>query len=300
MAVTLPADVARRYRRFSLYNSPYAAHDRGRAVDLYPAGDAGVSPVAGVVRDVRTLGCPDRPYAVDRDHLVLVDLADDWLRAAGVDPDEEWVARVLHVDPAVEPGDCIAVGDTLGELIRSGFFGPWVNNHVHLGFRRGEQNPYRASGSRPVAVGIDVAPMAWDGTGTVVETGRSYALLDAPEHPAPDTGRFAAIADDDGRPLDGGLAHYTGGGVLADGEADDDAVTFLGERVGEAGGRDLAWGDVDVLANGRQVTGLSLFAAQDGDYGAKLVTRDVAFEVGETVRVTVRPSDDPIRLGVGH
>jgi len=292
--ITLPGDVARRFPRFSLYNSPYPAHDRGCAIDLYPEDNAGLSPVSGVVRDTRTVGCPDRPYAVDHDHLILVDVDDDWCEAAGVDRD--LVARMLHVDPAVEPGDTVAVGDSLGPMVRSGFFGRWVDNHVHLGFRDADTNPYRASGSLPLGVDVEVRPLAWDGTGAVSEVGETYALLNAPTHPDPGNG-FAAVASDGGVPLDGGLAHYAGGGAL-DGAAG--TLRLFGEAVGAATSRDVAWADLDVLANGTRVTGLSLFAAQDAGFGAKLVCPDVEFAVGEAVTVEVVPSDDPIRLGVGR
>ncbi|UIO99735.1 hypothetical protein Hbl1158_14620 [Halobaculum sp. CBA1158] len=314
--VVLPESLLARHRKFSLYNSPYPAHDRARAVDLYPAGDGDAvgSPVAGEVLDARTVGCPDREYAVDRDHLIVLD--------AG-----EHLARVLHVDPAVEAGDEVAVGDPLGDLVRSGFFGRWVDNHLHLEFRERERNPYRASGSLPLVADAPVTPVGWDGTGTVVETGASHAVLDAPRPPSAGEG-FHALAGDDGRPLDGGLAHYAGGGVLAAGpeitveagvavetEVDDGtgvkagadgddaspALSLLGTEVGSRVGRHVDWADVAVLANGERITGLSLFAARGDDLGAKLVTRpeagDPTFAVGDEVRVRIVPDDDPVRLG---
>jgi len=292
--ITLPGDIVRRYPRFSLYNSPYPAHDNGHAIDLYPETNAGLSPVSGIVRDTRTVGCPDRSYAVDHDHLIVIDVDDEWASRAEVDRD--LVARVLHVDPTVESGDRVAVGDSLGSMIRSGFFGQWVDNHVHLGFRDAETNPYRASGSLPVGVGVDVEPLAWDGAGVVREVGETYALLDAPTHPEL-TDAYVAIASDGGVPLDGGLAHYAGGGAFGGAEG---AVSLLGQKLGEAESRDLAWNDVDVLANGTRITGLSLFASRDTSFGAKLVCPDAEFAVGEEVTVDVVPSDAPIRLGVGR
>ena len=299
--VVVPASLLARYRKFSLYNSPYPAHDRACAVDLYPASNVGVSPVAGEVVDTRTVGCPDREYAVDHDHLIVIDTGDH-------------VARVLHVDPAVEPGEEVRVGDPLGEMVRSGFFGRWVDNHVHLEFRENGRNPYRASGSRPLVADVDVAALPWDGTGTVVETGPSHAVLDAPTPPTAvdatgvDPEGFVAVADDDGRPLDGGLAHYTGGGFPGTGVADADdgadaePVRFLGHEIGTRTGRHVDWADVDVLANGERNTGLSLFAARgDAAAGAKLVTRpdagDPTFAVGDEVRVALVAGDDPVRLG---
>lgn len=283
--VVLPADVVERYPRFSLYNSPYPAHDRGHAIDLYPDGDVGLSPVSGEVLDTRTVRCPDRPYAVDEDHLVVVDVG-------------EYVARILHVAPAVEPGDWVAVGDPLGRMVRSGFFGRWVDDHVHLEFRDPDRNPYRAAGSLPLDVDVPVRPLDWDGTGTVVETGDSYALLDAPMN---DGDGYAAVASDTGDPLDGGLAHYGAGGRFAvDSGHASGPVELLGERVGVAAERDVSWGDVAVLVNGEPITGISLFASRRERFGAKLVTRpgagDPSFGVGDEVRVSIRSTDESIRL----
>ncbi|MEF8774050.1 MAG: hypothetical protein V5A23_00255 [Halobacteriales archaeon] len=291
MTVRLPAAVLNRYERATLYNSPYAAHRRGHAVDLYPGaadGDAragvpasttrGPSPVGGTVRDVRTVRAPDRSHAEPHDHLILVDV-DRPASAAGL------VARIMHVDPAVEPGEEVAVGDDLGTLIRSGYYAPWVDNHVHLGFRDPDANLERASGSLGLALDVDLVPADWGGIGTVVAAGETYALLDAPAHPDP--GSWAGVAADGGGILDGGLAHYDGGGLLGD-QAREGPVSLFGGRVGTAASRDVAWDDVTVLANGEPVTGLSLFLARDGDFGAKLVDRERDFSVGEQIRVEIR------------
>ncbi|MFB6083614.1 MAG: hypothetical protein ABEJ94_05165 [Halorientalis sp.] len=284
MAVTLDAALLDRYSRVSLYNSPYAAHDAGAAVDCYPAvavdgdddrdpadGGPAPSPVAGDVLDTRTVDAPSKPYAVAQDHLILVDTG-------------EYVARILHVDPAVAAGDRIAAGDRLGRLIRSGFFAPWVDDHLHLGVRPPDADHYRASGSLPLEFGIDVTPVEWDGTGTVVGTGATYAVLDAPAHPDP--GTVAGVAATVGGrecALDGGLPHYEGGGVLG-GSAGP--VEFLDRRVGTSDGRTVAWDDVTVRADGESITGLSLFCGRDS-LGVKLVCPDHGFAVGDEVAVAV-------------
>ncbi len=361
MVVTLGAALLGRYPRFTLHNSPYVAHDAGRAVDLYPAAGA-PSPVAGEVLDVRTVAAPPKPYAAADDHLVLVavdeaaspvswdgaeadaDGAGDRSSAGSDDPtaitndttttDDPLVARILHVDPAVEPGDEVSVGDPLGRPIRSGFFAPWVAPHLHVGFRGPDADPYRASGSLPLAADVAVAPLPWDGSGTVVERGDTYAVLDAPAHPDPgdrfvgvaarvgeaddgvaadedasdggvgDAGSVAGDADSGSTvALDGGLPHYDGGGLLGGvRDSDEDAptnsgpVSLLGERVGVATDGRVAWDDVTVLLDGAPVTGLSLFAAQDGRFGAKVVCPDHPPALGERVTVSVRgPSADPGR-----
>lgn len=280
MAVTLAREVVERYPQFSLYNSPYPAHDAGCAVDLYldeRRNAVAPSPVAGEVLETRTVTCPDRPYAADHDHLVLVDAGDA-------------VARILHVDPSVEPGDRVTVGDPLGRTVRSGFFAPWVADHVHLGFRDPGANLHRASGSLPLELDVRVRGIAWDGTGEVVSAGDTYAVLDAPGHPG---GGYAAVASDGGVPLDGGLVHYAGGGAL---DHHDGEVSLLGTVVGDADGRDVTWRDVAVLANGRRMTGLS-FAASRDRLGAKLVRRDHDLAAGDRVEVSIVPSEDPVRLG---
>ncbi|MFC6989674.1 hypothetical protein ACFQJD_14945 [Haloplanus sp. GCM10025708] len=269
MAVTLPASTLARYRKFSLYNSPYPAHDHGRAIDLYPAGNEGLSPVDGEVVDTRTVRAPDEPHAVANDHLILVETG-------------EYVARILHVEPAVGPGDTVDVGDSLGEMVRSGFFAPWVDNHVHLGFRARDRNPYRAAGSLPLAVDVDVTPAPWDGTGTVREAGETSVVLDAPAHPNP--GSWAAVEGAPDVALDGGCPHYAGGGALPEA---DGPVAVAGTPVGVADGRDVAWDDVDVLANGTPVTGLSLVVAREA-VGAKVVCPGHEFAVGDGVTVSVR------------
>ena len=313
-AVSIPAEVVERYHRFSRFNSPYPAHDRGRAVDLYPGDGVGRSPVAGVVRDVRTVGCPDRSHAAAEDHLIVVDLTDEWCARAGAPPGT--VARILHVIPEVTPGDRVAVGDALGPTTRSGFFGQWVADHVHLGFRPPDANPLRASGSLPVSVDAPVDPVEWDGTGPVVERGPTHVVVAGPRRADPDPG-FAALASDEGAPLDGGLTHYAGGGtfevaepvggaIRRDPAADGASVSLFGTAVGtrierpdepEAGR--VEWAPVDVRANGERVVGLSLFADRGERFEVKVVCPDREFAIGETVTLDVVPSDDPIRLGVG-
>jgi hypothetical protein len=267
--VTVPASTLERYRRFSLYNSPYPAHDHGCAIDLYPETNRGLSPVAGDVLDTRTVRVPDRSYAVAEDHLVLIDTGDH-------------VARVLHVDPAVSPGDRVDVGDSLGEMVRSGFFGQWVDNHVHLGFRDPDANPYRAAGSLPVEVAVDVHPLDWDGTGVVRDVGETYVVLDEPAHPNP--GTWAGLAAAPGAVLDGGCPHYDGGGVLP---GADGPVSVAESRVGVADGRDVVWDDITLHANGRPIRGLSLFVARDADFGAKLVCPGHEFAVGDRITVSI-------------
>jgi hypothetical protein len=281
-SVTLPAEAFAPFVRYSLYNSPYPAHDRGCAVDLYRDPDRddedAPSPVAGEVLETVSRRVPAKEYAETEDHVVLLDCG-------------EYVARVLHVDPSVEPGERVERGDSLGRMVRSGFFAPWVDNHLHVGFRRPDQHLLRAGGSLPLELppAVTPEPVAWDGTGRVRAVGETYVTLDSPAQGDGWTG----IAADGGGVLDGGLAHYTGGGLHG---GPDGPVSVLGYEVGTATDRTVVWDAFDVLVNGERVTGLSLFVAHDSP-GVKVVCPGHSFSVGDRLEVTFRPSDDPIRLG---
>ncbi|NGM68382.1 hypothetical protein G6M89_05065 [Natronolimnobius sp. AArcel1] len=298
-AITLSAAALSQYARFSLYNSPYPAHDAGCAIDLYPGTlrdgrtTAAPSPVSGIVRETKTVRAPSKPYAPAHDHLILLEPTDaaDFVDAEPAECAlEDLIVRILHVAPAVEAGDTVERGDSLGRLVRAGFFAPWVDNHLHVGVRGSGQNPYRASGSLPLEVGVDVEPLEWDGSGRVVSTGDTYAVLDAPVHPALGE-QFAGIASDAGDVLDGGLPHYDGGGLLGGSHSQPGSTTPValnGDRLGSVAGRTVAWDDVTVLANGEPITGLSFFCARDGDFGAKLICPETSFVEGETVKVRIR------------
>lgn len=277
--VTLDGDVVtRHYPRVSRYNSPYPAHDAGCAVDLYPDDDEGPngwavtapSPVAGSVVQTRTVQCPNRPYAAAHDHLIVVDTGDA-------------LARILHVDPGVDAGDEVAVGDSLGRLVRSGFFAPWVDNHIHLGFREHGQNAVRASGSLPLDVDVAVEPATWDGTATVVAAGETWLRLDEPTHPAPGDA-YAGLASDHGTTVDGGLPHYEAG--YDDGHGDTVSVlgTAVGDRTDE---RTVTWRDgVTVAVDGQSAKGLSLWLGREA-LGCKVVAPGHGFTTGDEVAVTI-------------
>lgn len=269
--VTLAGDVLTQYTVITCYNSPFVAHDTGCAIDLYP--DAGApSPVAGEVLDVRVVRAPPQPYAVDEEYLVLIDTG-------------EYVARLLHIDPAVEPGETVAVGDSLGTLVRSGFFAPWVDNHIHLGFRKPDAHLTRASGSLRIDLAVDIRGVPWDGTGRVIDRGATYVTLDAPDHPAPGECFAGVRADgDDGGILDGGLPHYDGGGLYG---GLNGPVSLVDTPVGTVTDRTIDWNSITVRANGNPVTGLSFALGRDR-IGVKLVDHEgIPIELGERVSVTI-------------
>ncbi len=279
--LTIPRETLWQYDLVTRFNSPYVAHDRGHAVDLYPPTTAAPSPVSGTVIGTRTVDAPPQPYATDSDHLILIKTESPRYQLADGD---QAIARVMHVSPEVTAGERVTAGQTIGQTIRSGFFAPWVDDHLHVGFRKPETNLMRATGSLPLELAIDVQPLAWNGTGTVVETGATYAVLDTPHHPAPGD-RFAAIGTDTQCvALDGGIPHFERGGAFGE---HPPAVTMLGAELEFDADGTVPWETAQVIANGAPILGLSLFAARTDRVGARLICPDREFAIGEQVTLQI-------------
>lgn len=274
MGVELEAEVLAQYRAFSLFNSPYHAHERGRAIDLYPGQSTIPSPVAGTVQTCREVSAPTKSYAQGRDWVVIIDTGGGF-------------ARLLHLEPSVEPGDSVGLGDPLGTVVRSGYLAPWVPAHLHLEFRDPSTEPLRARGGRPIEPAGAIEAVPWDGTGQVVEVGTRYLRLDAPANPASGS-EFAGLALDDGAVLDGGLPHY-GCGLIGDAVGE---VSILGTNIGVvAGERSDSVGEITALpvelhANGSPISGLSLRVVRTGSLGATLIDPPAHLDLGDFVQVT--------------
>ncbi len=288
MAVRLEASILEQYERFSRFNSPYPAHEQGRALDLYPssaseAAETGGkivarSPIAGTVRETLTVRAPTKPYAPPHDHLIVLECTD-----AGVSHSSETLyCRILHVEPSVDGGETIERGDRLGTLVRSGFFAPWVDRHLHIGFRPAGRNQRRAAGSLPIELEVDLTPLSWDGRGTVSAVSETAALIAIPT--ATPSSRWVGLAAGEGAVLEGGLPHYAGG--LYGGC--ERPVSLFGRQVGTATGGLLEWNDVVVTANGEMITGLSLFCMRESTAVVKLIAPGHSFTVGTSVDLRFR------------
>ena len=280
MVVGLSRTVLEQYRYVSRFDSPYDAHRSGVAIDLYPNGQEAPSPVAGVVRSTARVTARSRPYAIDTDVVTVIET-------------DKHLARILHVDPEVEPGETVGVGDRLGRLLRSGYFGPWVEDHIHLEFRSRDADVRRARGSLPIDIELPVEPVTWDGSGRVIELAPSYAVLDRPGGQRVDD-TFYGLATDCGAAVDGGIAHYTGGGLH---DLTGGPVSVLGERVGTASpdpGRGslsrIWWNAVTITANGAPIRGLGCRLWRGGHGGVTLVQPEADFSLGEHVQVAVTPA----------
>ncbi len=270
--VVVPASVLFDYRYFSLFNSPYPSHSTGRAIDLYPPLASAPSPVSGHVSNIHRVRSPEQSYGEQFDYLIVIDTG-------------ERNARVLHVEPTVREGDDVSEGDSLGRLVRSGYFAPWVENHIHLEFRAYSADPMRATGSVPIEVTVPIEAVKWNGSGRIVSRGDSFVTLDGPAHPCPSQA-FAGVAAAGGV-IDGGFPHYETGGILGNPTG---SVRFLGKRIGKRNRRTVTWDSFQVLVNGCSVTGISFVLHRDA-VRVKLVSVDeLPLEVGDAATVTLEES----------
>ncbi|TFH16201.1 hypothetical protein E4H04_06990, partial [Candidatus Bathyarchaeota archaeon] len=126
--------------RYAFYNSPYPSHQENTGVDIYPGdgfGGEAPSPVDGEVILIRRVKAP-RGHgfeASDHDTVVVIRNREN--------PDT--VSKLLHIDPFVEVGENIHVGEPLGTTLRSGYYGWGTSPHVHVEIRS-PQDPIRARG----------------------------------------------------------------------------------------------------------------------------------------------------------
>ena len=185
--------------RYAFYNSPFPAHKENTGVDIYPSdgfGGMAYSPVDGEIQLIRRVKAPSgRGFtASDHDTVVVLENRDN----------PETVTKLLHIDPVIEAGDAVRVGDEIGYTLRSGYYGWGTSPHVHVEIRNPE-DPIRARGGYQLNL-IDAVygDPAEEIAGTVVHTQPEYSLIKLDSH---SSGLMGSI---NGVPaiIEGGLPFY--------------------------------------------------------------------------------------------
>ena len=135
---------------FRVGTSPYYAHQHGLAIDIYQnltlENYEAISPVSGKILKIKSLAAPKPkfPDGIDRDYLILISNPNN--------SDILW--KMMHVNPNVEVGDKVEVGDSLGETIRNGYFAYWSSPHLHLEVRP-VNDAIRARGGKDFTLAIE-------------------------------------------------------------------------------------------------------------------------------------------------
>jgi hypothetical protein len=195
--------------RYAFYNSPYPAHRLSTGIDIYPGagfGDRAGSPVSGRVTLVRKVRAPRGRRFRDHGHDTVI------LLESLKNP--ERVIKILHVEPSVREGDVLETGQTLGTLIRSGYFGYSTAPHIHLEVRRPE-DPLRARGGLCFERLQEIGNVSELGSleGLVHRCEAEYAEIEISG-----ASRWGLQCDAGGTPgvLDGGIPYYGWLGVHTD------------------------------------------------------------------------------------
>ena len=210
--------------RYSFFNSPYPMHRAQTGVDVYPGqwfGEVAPSPVEGEVLKVRRVRAPTGRGFVDSGYDVVT------LVRPPSNPSV--VLKLLHVDTVLGVGDRIRVGDDLGVLLRSGYYGWGTSPHVHVEVRS-PLDPLRARGGYELSrvQPVSAEPLT-EIAGSVVASRPEFALLRL------GGASHGLVGDVEGALglLDGGIPYYGWMGVHTD-EPRVGAIRLLGVRVGEA------------------------------------------------------------------
>jgi len=187
--------------RYAFYNSPYPAHRLDTGVDIYDGiefGEAASSPVGGEVIHIRRVRAPKGRNFRDHGYDVVT------LLKSPEEPGK--VVKILHLEPTVRVGEEIEVGQELGRLIRSGYFGFLTAPHIHLEVRN-EGDPLRVRGgirlNRETKAGERV--FLDELAGVVVKSSPQYTAVELSG-----VNRHGLPCDVEGIPgvLDGGIPYY--------------------------------------------------------------------------------------------
>jgi len=190
----------------SFTNSPYYAHYRLSAIDVYPPRDEQevLSPIEGRLIFHKVIG---------GEHVL------------GLESGNAYV-RILHVKPYLRVGEPVSVEDPLGEAVWSPTFFKWTDPHIHLEVRK-----YRefagARGCVKLTIHQDLVSYLKDCLGVcsgpreyVVDsiiTGRYVILKPRPgSMPAllvTNVGNASGV-------MEGGIPHYGHAGMILCGRAD--------------------------------------------------------------------------------
>jgi len=210
--------------RYAFFNSPFPAHKANTGVDIYPGdgfGGEAPSPVDGEVVLVRRVRAPDGHgfTAADHDTVVVLKNKDN----------PESVTKMLHIDPLVEVGDTVGVGDPIGLTLRSGYYGWGTSPHIHTEIRD-PRDPIRARGGYTLdLVEVPEGDPVDEIAGTVVHLQPEFALI---ELGSLGSGLVGTV---NGEPatLDGGIPYYDWLGAHLLDPPDSGTIELLGEPIAE-------------------------------------------------------------------
>ncbi len=209
--------------RYSFYNSPYPSHRLMTGVDIYPQqidGNLAYSPVSGEILQVRRVKAPKGRGFVASEYDTVTVISTE---------SSDRVVKILHVDTEITEGDKIQVGDALGSMIRSGYFGYQTPLHAHVEIRPAT-DPLRVRGGYHLQniLRLDDLQDTRDLKGIVTVATKGYAQIRLQRYPS------WAVVDVGGQSgiLDGGIPLYGWFGVHLKDPKPASRISLLGTTIG--------------------------------------------------------------------
>jgi len=262
-------------------------HRAQMGVDVYPGqwfGEPAPSPVEGEVLRVRRVRAPPGRGFADAGYDVAT------LVRPSSNPSV--VLKLLHVDTNHEVGARLRVGEELGALLRSGYYGWNTSPHIHVEVRS-PGDPLRARGGFELRRTGPVRAEPMTGiAGSVVVNRPEFTILRL-------GGSSHGLAGEvDGVPglLDGGIPYYGWMGVHMD-EPRVGAIRLLGVKVGEAntvhpGSCIGSCGGFGFTLGGVPLLGLSLYLTLEAGPVVKAIPRKIGglkLDEGDWAEVSLNP-----------
>lgn len=209
---------------YAFYNSPYPAHRLMTGIDVYPHSrlvDSSPSPIKGEIIKVRRVKSPPgRGFeAPDHDTVTVIQSIEN----------RGLVAKILHVETLLKEGEAVTPGQSLGPLIRSGYFGYNTPLHIHVEVRP-QYDSLRVRGGCAIdsLLNLKNLEVTEEITGIVISSRRGYALIKL------DLRGSVVVADVGGVPgiIDGGMPIYGWFGAHAENPIKKRPVKLLGKTIG--------------------------------------------------------------------
>lgn len=275
--------------KYAFYNSPYTAHRLSNGIDVYPDGEFGgmaPSPVTGEIALVRRVRCPRGRRFKDQGYDVVTVLRSS--------ENPKIAIKLLHIDPIVVPGETVELGQEIGTMLRSGYFGAGTSPHVHVEVRE-LSDPLRVRGGYAMKRIHDIgdATILEELNGTVMKCVPEFSIIKLEGVAA--CGLPADIGGASGI-LDGGIPYYgwLGAHFYGDPPAGE-IIDLIGRPIADI--RTLNENtcladcrDFGVKVDGTKILGLSLRISPRRGTEVKLIPYklgELDLSEGDNVKITI-------------
>ncbi len=261
---------------FTIGTSPYYAHQHGLAIDIYSDlslfEHENVSPVSGKIIKTKKLIAPKAKFkgGIDNDYIIIIQNLDN----------AKVVYKILHVNPKVQVGEIVEIGDYIGTTVRNGYFAYWSSPHLHLEIRP-QDDAIRARGGKTFSLNFEKNKSLDRPIGKnqftkiplkIHSTYPEFLLAKLPTKFYHSIKPFYGIKGNTGNMnciLDGGIPHYKYGTIISQHESIMDSFNsvYFGQheigRLQEVRGNFgfVNFNHVKILLNNEEIRGISLFLA---------------------------------------